>query len=144
MHQMTPLFHDRLNVALLGLALLGLISGLGLWLSGQPELAGIAWTAGVLPVLAALVVEIIRSLGQGEVGLDIVAALSMSAALAFGENLAAAVVADAANRGVGDRPLRIGRLQTRNHLVATPRWTGSIPAPCGICHHPCQAIARLR
>lgn len=90
---MTPLFHDRLNVALLGLALLGLISGLGLWLSGQPGLAGIAWTAGVLPVLAALVVEIIRSLGQGEVGLDIVAALSMSAALIFGETLAAAVVA---------------------------------------------------
>lgn len=90
---MTPLFHDRLNVALLGLALLGLISGLGLWLSGQSELAGITWTAGVLPVLAALVVEIIRSLGQGEVGLDIVAALSMSAALIFGETLAAAVVA---------------------------------------------------
>ncbi len=90
---MTSLFHDRLNVALLGLALLGLISGLGLWLSGQPGLAGIAWTAGVLPVLAALVVEIIRSLGQGEVGLDIVAALSMSAALIFGETLAAAVVA---------------------------------------------------
>ena len=35
----------------------------------------------------------LRSLGQGEVGLDIVAALSMSAALLFGETLAAAVVA---------------------------------------------------
>jgi heavy metal translocating P-type ATPase len=93
MHQMTPLFHDRLNVALLGLALLGLVSGVVLWLAGQPDLAGIAWTAGVVPVLAALCVEIIRSLGQGEVGLDIVAALSMSAALIFGETLAAAVVA---------------------------------------------------
>ena len=61
--------------------------------SGQPDLAGIAWTAGVVPVLAALCVEIVRSLGQGEVGLDIVAALSMSAALLFGETLAAAVVA---------------------------------------------------
>jgi heavy metal translocating P-type ATPase len=46
-----------------------------------------------LPVLAALVVEIFRSLWRGEVGLDIVAALSMSAALLFGETLAAAVVA---------------------------------------------------
>ena len=90
---MTPLFHDRLNVALLGLALLGLVSGLAFWLLGQLDYAAIAWTAGVLPVLAALVVEIIRSLGQGEVGLDIVAALSMSAALIFGETLAAAVVA---------------------------------------------------
>ena len=48
---------------------------------------------GVFPVLAALLVEIVRSLAKGEVGLDIVAALSMSAALFFGETLAAAVVA---------------------------------------------------
>jgi cation transport ATPase len=52
-----------------------------------------AWAAGVLPVLAGLLVEIVRSLSKGEVGLDIVAALSMSAALVFGETLAAAVVA---------------------------------------------------
>jgi len=90
---MTPLFHDRLNVALLGVALLGLVSGLVLWLVEQPELATIAWAAGVVPVLVALSVEIVLSLGQGEVGLDIVAALSMSAALLFGETLAAAVVA---------------------------------------------------
>ncbi|WP_188527392.1 heavy metal translocating P-type ATPase [Sinisalibacter lacisalsi] len=90
---MTPLFGDRLHLALLGLALLGLVAGLVLWLVGPPGLAGIAWTAGVVPVLAALCVEIVRSLRQGEVGLDIVAALSMSAALVFGETLAAAVVA---------------------------------------------------
>lgn len=90
---MTALFHDRLNVALLALALLGLVSGLVFWLLGEPGFAAIAWTAGVIPVLAALCVEILRSLGQGEVGLDIVAALSMSAALLFGETLAAAVVA---------------------------------------------------
>ncbi len=46
-----------------------------------------------MPVLAALAVEIIRSLRAGDVGLDIVAALSMSAALFVGEALAAAVVA---------------------------------------------------
>ena len=91
--KMTQRLHDRLNVALLGLALSGLLSGLGFWLAGQPELSEIAWAAGVLPALAALVVEIVRSLWRGEVGLDIVAALSMSAALLFGETLAAAVVA---------------------------------------------------
>ncbi|MEZ5790601.1 MAG: heavy metal translocating P-type ATPase [Nitratireductor sp.] len=90
---MTPLFHDRLNIALLSLALLGLVCGMVLWLMGQPDLASIAWAAGVVPVLLALCIEIVRSLAQGEVGLDIVAALSMSAALLFGENLAAAVVA---------------------------------------------------
>jgi len=90
---MKALFEDRLNVALLGMALLGLVSGGVLWLSGQPDLAEIAWAAGVIPVLAALCIEIVRSLWKGEVGLDIVAALSMSAALLFGETLAAAVVA---------------------------------------------------
>ena len=40
-----------------------------------------------------LIVQIITSLRRGDVGLDIVAALSMTAALVFGENLAAAVVA---------------------------------------------------
>src|SRR5690606_9570381 len=48
---------------------------------------------GVVPVLATLVSEIVGSLRRGDVGLDIVAALSMSAALATGETLAAAVVA---------------------------------------------------
>ncbi len=83
----------RLDIALVTLALAGLICGLALWAADRPGLADIAWTAGVLPVLAALVIEILRSLAKGDVGLDIVAALSMTAALAFGEMLAAAVVA---------------------------------------------------
>ncbi|MFO1209362.1 MAG: heavy metal translocating P-type ATPase [Amaricoccus sp.] len=90
---MTPPVQDRRKVALLAIALVGLLSGLAAWAAGRPDLAALAWTAGVLPILAALVVEIVRSLARGEVGLDIVAALSMSAALAFGETLAAAVVA---------------------------------------------------
>jgi cation transport ATPase len=87
------MLNDRLKTALLAIASLGLISGAGLWMAGLPEPAALAWSAGVVPVLAALVIEIIRSLAQGRVGLDIVAALSMSAALVFGEALAAAVVA---------------------------------------------------
>ncbi|RUM95386.1 heavy metal translocating P-type ATPase [Pseudaminobacter arsenicus] len=83
----------RFKVAILVIALAGLATGAGLWLAGRTGLAEMAWAAGVVPVLAALVVEIVRSLFRGEVGLDIVAALSMSAALAFGETLAAAVVA---------------------------------------------------
>jgi len=90
---MNAMLHDRLNTALLAVAMLGLVSGLGLLMARKPDMATVAWAAGVLPVLAALVVEIVRSLSKGEVGLDIVAALSMSAALLFGETLAAAVVA---------------------------------------------------
>jgi heavy metal translocating P-type ATPase len=84
---------DRLNIALLAVALLGLLGGLALLFVGRTDLSTLVWTAGVLPVLAALVIEILRSLWKGEVGLDVVAALSMSAALLFGEALAAAVVA---------------------------------------------------
>jgi heavy metal translocating P-type ATPase len=81
------------QVALLGVALAGLVGGGALGLAGQAGPAALVWTAGTLPVLAALVVEILRSLRAGDVGLDIVAALSMTAALVFGETLAAAVVA---------------------------------------------------
>ena len=90
---MKPLLHDRVNVALMATALVCLISGLVLWTLSRADLANLVWTAGVIPVLVALIVEIARSLWRGEVGLDIVAALSMSAALLFGEELAAAVVA---------------------------------------------------
>jgi heavy metal translocating P-type ATPase len=84
---------DRLKTAILLLAAIGLIAGLGFWFAGRAGIASLIWAAGVAPALVALVVEIIRSLRSGEVGLDIVAALSMSAALIFGETLAAAVVA---------------------------------------------------
>jgi len=83
----------RLATILLLIALAGLAGGIVLHLASRPDLADLAWTAGTVPVLAGLVAEIWRSLARGEVGLDIVAALSMSAALAVGETLAAAVVA---------------------------------------------------
>lgn len=84
---------NRLNVALLVVSLFGLMTGFALLAAGMSELAATAWFAGVIPVLAALLVEIVRSLAKGQVGLDIVAALSMTSALFFGEMLAAAVVA---------------------------------------------------
>ncbi len=90
---MTQDSRERVKRALLVWAFLGLAVGIGLRLGGYPGPAVLLWQASVLPILAALLVEIARSLGRGEVGLDIVAALSMSAALIFGETLAAAVVA---------------------------------------------------
>ncbi len=78
---------------LIGFAALGLVVGASLNWSGQPVAAGWAWSVATAPVLLALFVQIVISLRKGDVGLDIVAALSMSAALAFGEPLAANVVA---------------------------------------------------
>ncbi len=114
---------DRLKTVLLALALAGLAGGFALHLAGQPDLARTIWFAGVLPVLAALVVEILRSLARGEVGLDIVAALSMTAALAFGETLAAAVVAMMYSGGTFLESFAEGRArrEMRDLLSRVPR-----------------------
>lgn len=84
---------DRFKAAVLLLAGGGLVAGLAFHVADQSDLARLAWIAGVLPALTTLMVEIPRSITRGELGLDIVAALSMTAALVFGETLAAAVVA---------------------------------------------------
>ncbi len=119
---------DRLKTALLLGATTGLVAGLVAYVAGRADLAGLIWMAGVLPALAALVVEILRSLRSGEIGLDIVAALSMTAALVFGEMLAAAVVAvmysggtfleafaeGRARRSVQDLLSRVPRTATRH------------------------------
>lgn len=81
------------DVLLVAAAILGLLAGGMFWWAGVAGLSVAAWSLATVPVLAALLVEIARSLRKGDVGLDLVAALSMSAALAFGEPLAANVVA---------------------------------------------------
>ena len=114
---------DRFKTAILILAVGGLAGGLVLHLAGQGETARLVWFAGVVPALAALVVEIVRSIGRGEVGLDIVAALSMSAALAFGETLAAAVVAVMYSGGTFLESFAEGRARREMHdlLSRVPR-----------------------
>lgn len=72
---------------------LGLALGLVLKMSGRESWADSVWAASTAPVLLALLIEIIVTLRRGDIGLDIVAALSMITALVFGEELAAAVVA---------------------------------------------------
>jgi heavy metal translocating P-type ATPase len=87
------IFSGGRDALLVAVAVTGLLGGLTLWWMGFATWFGIAWTVATLPVLAALILEIVGSLRKGDVGLDLVAALSMSAALAFGETLAANVVA---------------------------------------------------
>ena len=78
---------------LAGLVAAGLIAGLAAQFAGFGTWSGPIWTVVTLPVLAALLIEIVTGLRRGDVGLDIVAGLSMSAGLVFGESLAAAIVA---------------------------------------------------
>src|SRR6202795_1496088 len=78
---------------LVALPAFGLMAGFVVPAFGLPLWQGWVWAAFTVPVLLALLYDIVSSLRRGEVGLDIVAGLSMTAALAIGENLAAVVVA---------------------------------------------------
>ena len=79
--------------ALVLISLVGLAAGLAAWLAGKDALAYWAWALGTAPVIVALAVAIVRDLLAGRMGVDAVAFVSMSAALALGEALAGVVVA---------------------------------------------------
>jgi heavy metal translocating P-type ATPase len=82
-----------LRLALVILSSFGIAAGFTASWLGHADWPNGIWAGFTIPVLLSLSYEIATSLRRGEVGLDIVAALSMIAALAVGENLAAAVVA---------------------------------------------------
>lgn len=86
-------FVSRLRPFLVAWPLVGLAAGLAARLAGHDGVAAAFWIAASAPVLAALLAEIVGGLRRGDFGLDIVAALSMSAAIVIGEHLAAAIVA---------------------------------------------------
>ena len=88
-----PITEATLRGALLLLVAGGLAGGLVAWPAGAPEIADLIFTAATVPVIVALGIEIVVSLSRREVGLDIVAFLSMSGAVLLGETLAGAVVA---------------------------------------------------
>lgn len=84
---------NPVRIALFAVACVGLILGLAAPFAGLAHWQTFIWGAAAAVVLASLLGEIAMSLARGEVGLDLVAGLSISAALAFGETLASGVVA---------------------------------------------------
>ena len=79
--------------ALLVLAIIGLLAGSAAHLLVWPVDPGTIWSLATAPVIAALAVSILHDLWIGRFGVDAIALVSMSAALALGEPLAAVVVA---------------------------------------------------
>ncbi|MDF2235301.1 heavy metal translocating P-type ATPase [Albimonas sp. CAU 1670] len=133
---------DRVKTAVLVAAALGLAAGLALHVAGQGEAARLAWIAGTAPALAALVVEILRSVARGEAGLDIVAALSMSAALIFGETLAASVVAVMYAGGAFLESFAEGKARREMHaLLARAPRTAARHRDGGLEDVPLDAVA---
>lgn len=84
---------NRLKLLLVFVSTAGLAAGFLAPFIGMAAWQASAWQLAAIVVVVFLVKDIFVSLRRGEFGLDIVAALSMSAALYFGEMLAAAVVA---------------------------------------------------
>ncbi len=78
---------------LIGFPAAGIVLGFVLRFAGFEPWVNWVWAGSTVPVLLALLVEIMLALRHGEVGLDIVAALSMTAALVFGQELAASIIA---------------------------------------------------
>ena len=83
------LFHR----SLLTLAGIGLVVGAAAYVFDWPVDAGWIWAAAVVPVIAALAISILRDFWIGRIGVDAIALLSMSGALALDEPFAAVVIA---------------------------------------------------
>jgi heavy metal translocating P-type ATPase len=86
-------FERVLRWALVAIAVIGLAAGIGAHASGRSDLADLFWWFATAPVVAGLAVSIVRDLRAGRLGVDAIALVSMSAALALGQPLAGAVVA---------------------------------------------------
>jgi len=82
-----------LRWALVSIAIVGLAAGILAYVTGRPGLADLCWTLATAPVVAGLAVSIVRDFLAGRLGVDAVALVSMSAAIALGQPLAGAVVA---------------------------------------------------
>jgi heavy metal translocating P-type ATPase len=87
------LFERILRWALVSIAVLGLAAGGIAHAAGRPDLADLGFTVATIPVIAGLAVSIARDLLVGRFGVDAIALVSMSAAVALGQPLAGAVVA---------------------------------------------------
>jgi len=82
-----------LRWALVTIAIAGLAAGISAHFAGRPAVADLCWTLATAPVIAGLAVSMLRDILAGRFGVDAIALLSMSAALALGQPLAGAVVA---------------------------------------------------
>jgi cation transport ATPase len=82
-------------LSLAAIAITGLIAGglLRWWHAGLLFWSTTALVSATVIVIVALSVDVALSLRRGDIGLDLIAALSMSAALWFGEYFAGAIVA---------------------------------------------------
>jgi heavy metal translocating P-type ATPase len=86
-------FDRVLRWILVLVAIAGLAAGGAAWFAGRHDIADACFTLATLPVIAGLAISMARDLLAGRLGVDAIALVSMSAAVALGQPLAGAVVA---------------------------------------------------
>jgi heavy metal translocating P-type ATPase len=91
--ELTSMLNKWLDPVLLLLTALTLLAGGVAYVAQKPEWASMCWAAGSLVMSAVLLVEIVRRLARREAGVDLIALLSIAAALVFEQTLVAAVIA---------------------------------------------------
>ena len=89
---MSPLAARRGDWVLLALSMLGLGTGVGLWLLGS-ESAHVVWAATAAVALVPALWSVIDAARHRRLGVDIAAALALAGTLVVGEYLAGAVIA---------------------------------------------------
>ena len=82
-----------LRWTLVSVAVLGLTAGGIAYLEQRSDLANLCFTLATVPVIAGLAASMLRDLLAGRLGVDAIALISMSAAIALRQPLAGAVVA---------------------------------------------------
>ncbi len=82
-----------LSWILLGLSVVGLVTGLVLNLAGQEDAANVAWFITTLIGIVPMTREVVLGLAHRQPGVDLIALLAMVGALALGEYVAGAVIA---------------------------------------------------
>ena len=87
------MFERALRWALVFIAVLGLAAGGIAYARHRGDLADLSFTLATVPVVVALAISILRDFLAGRLGVDAIALVSMSAAIALGQPLAGAVVA---------------------------------------------------
>lgn len=86
-------FERVMRWAFVAIAVLGLTAGGVAYAEHRRDIADLSFTLATLPVIVGLAVSMLRNLVAGRLGVDAIALVSMSAAIALHQPLAGAVVA---------------------------------------------------
>jgi heavy metal translocating P-type ATPase len=118
---------------LAGLLLGALLAGSALALSGASSAAELVWAGAIVAALVPLSWSVVRALGGGRIGVDVIALLAMVGALVLGQELAGVVIAlmlaggntleEAARRRARSE---LTALLERAPRIAHRRWDGRL------------------